>query len=386
MECKRCGNSEEEYFYYDSTTWYCRKCIMFGRIDVGCEPIKKEYMKVPLGGSYTLPFTLKQSQINASKMVLSMLEKKDVLVYAACGAGKTEIAMEVIQQYSSKGAKVGFAISRRQVVLEIYHRLSEAFIDRSLCVVCEGYNEVIDADIILCTMHQLYRYVDTFDLLIMDEVDAFPYKGNPLLEKIAMASCKGRVVYLTATPTDDMFQQVKKDELAMVTLFERPHGFDLVVPKVYWSIKSVQGLLFMMFIKKQLREGKQGMIFVPSKNKAKALYIWLHRFVKISYVTSDKKDKDEVIEKFKAKELQFLITTTLMERGITIEDVQVIVIDGEHDVFDCASLLQIVGRVGRKASAPSGDAWILCSRKTKAIQVCVSSLKKMNDEKMQTVF
>lgn len=386
MECKRCGNTEQDYFYYDSHTWYCRKCIMFGRIDVGCEPEKREYERVACGGYYTLPFILKKNQINASNKALELLKESNVLIYAACGAGKTEIAMEIIQQYSSKGAKVGFAISRRQVVLEIYERFIEAFKERSICVVCEGYNEVIDADLILCTMHQLYRYVDTFDLLIMDEVDAFPYKGNKLLEKIAMASCKGRVVYLTATPTNEMFQQVENNELAMVTLFERPHGYDLVVPKVYWTIKSVQGLLFMMFLKKQLKEGKQGMIFVPSKMKAKALYVWLHRFVKVGYVTSDKEDKDEVIARFKAKELQFLITTTLMERGITIEDVQVIVVDGEHDVFDCASLLQIVGRVGRKASAPSGDAWILCSRKTKAIQVCVTSLKKMNDEKMQTVF
>lgn len=41
MQCLRCGNTEERYFYKDMKGWYCRKCIMFGRIAVGELPKQK---------------------------------------------------------------------------------------------------------------------------------------------------------------------------------------------------------------------------------------------------------------------------------------------------------------------------------------------------------
>ena len=92
--------------------------------------------------------------------------------------GKTEICFESICGYLAQGKKVGFAISRRQVVLEIANRLRRAFPELSVCEVAQGYTQVTDADLIVCTTHQLYRYPYAFDLLILDELDAFPFVGN----------------------------------------------------------------------------------------------------------------------------------------------------------------------------------------------------------------
>lgn len=44
MQCLRCGNTEKRYFYKDAKGWYCRKCIMFGRIGVGELPERKKRM------------------------------------------------------------------------------------------------------------------------------------------------------------------------------------------------------------------------------------------------------------------------------------------------------------------------------------------------------
>ena len=49
--------------------------------------------------------------------------------------GKTEICFESICGYLAQGKKVGFAISRRQVVLEIANRLRIAFPELSVCEV-----------------------------------------------------------------------------------------------------------------------------------------------------------------------------------------------------------------------------------------------------------
>jgi competence protein ComFA len=44
------------------------------------------------------------------------------------------------------------------------------------------------------TTHQIYRYVAYFDLLVIDEYDAFPFKGDPVLEAFAQRSLKGVLV------------------------------------------------------------------------------------------------------------------------------------------------------------------------------------------------
>ena len=41
-----------------------------------------------------------------------------------------------------------------------------------------------DGDIVIFTTHQAFRYIGYFDVLIIDEVDAFPYKDNEQLKKI----------------------------------------------------------------------------------------------------------------------------------------------------------------------------------------------------------
>ena len=170
MRCSRCGNEDLAYFYLDGTTWYCRKCIAFGRVDVGKGVEAKAYRKRKIDCSYSLKYPLTPLQKQAVSKIMSFLkQKKDVLVYAACGAGKTELTMDAIQYYLRQGKKVGFAISRRQVVLEIKERMQQAFSSLHVVAVCEGFTDVTYGDLIVCTMHQLYRYPYCFDLLIMDE-------------------------------------------------------------------------------------------------------------------------------------------------------------------------------------------------------------------------
>ncbi len=378
MECIRCGNTELALFYKHNDTYYCRKCIMFGRIDIGNELVSTKLNKVNINYTYQLPFKLTEAQISASKALIEYLSlKQNCLVFAACGAGKTEIAMEAINHFLNKGLKIGFAIARRQVVLEIAERLTSCF-SCKVVAVCEGYREELDGDIIVCTMHQLYRYYQAFDLLIMDEVDAFPYKGNLMLEKIAKQSCKGLIVYLTATPTAEMLKQVANNELALIKLFARPHGFPIVVPKIYWLPKSLHLITLFIFLNKQAKLKQQTMVFVPTKKAAKRLNYWCKLFYRCNYVTSNRNNKDEIIKQFKAKALDILITTTLMERGITIENVQVIILDCAHPVFDSASIMQISGRVGRKASAPSGDCWLVTNYLSPAINEALANLLMMN--------
>lgn len=380
MRCKRCGNTEDFYFFNDRGTIYCRKCVNFGRLNINEEMIKNDYVCKKHRCRYQLKYPLTKAQEVAIKKIEYYLnEGKDILVYAVAGAGKTELVMESIKKYLNAGKKVGFAISRRQVVLEIKDRMQEAFKSLKVVAVCEGFTDTTDGDLIVCTMHQLYRYYQTFDLLIMDEVDAFPYKHNELLENIAMASSIDRIIYLTATPDEAILDKVHRGDIGMVELFQRPHGHQLVVPIVKYSYVVFQYINLMRFLFENKRKGVQVLIFVPTILLSKKLSLWLNLYFKVKPFTSQTSNKEEIIQNFREYKYDFLVTTTVLERGITIKGVNVVIVHGDHKVFDEASLIQIVGRVGRSIDVPSGDAIILAQRKTVAIQRCMGALKMMND-------
>lgn len=377
--CKRCGNTDERYFYQDGEVWYCRRCVQFGRLNVGEEVPVKVYQTKRHHCRLHLKYPLSDAQAKASGEVAGWVKQgKPVLLYAACGSGKTEIVMESIQQALNAGLKVGFAISRRQVVLEICARMKQAFPRLHVIAVCEGSTRVTDGDLIICTMHQLYRYHQAFDVLIMDEVDAFPYKHNALLEQIAHHAMKGSVVYLTATPDEEMLKRVEKGEWAMVQLFQRPHGHPLVIPKQRKAPLILQYVFLLAFIERCIHRGKQLLLFVPTRRFGHKLYRWLRLRYRCRLITSVTSEKESMIEALRTQKLQFLITTTVLERGVTFDDIQTVVICADHPVFDEASLIQIIGRVGRNIHHPSGEGLFLFTHRTLAITRCLHALEMMN--------
>lgn len=76
---------------------------------------------------------------------------------------------------------------------------------------------------------------------------------------------------------------------------------------------------------------------------------------KIAFVSSKSDDRKEKIDAFKKRQIDILVTTTILERGVTFPEVDVYVILANHKLFTSSSLIQIAGRVGRSVSRPSGQ-------------------------------
>ena len=195
MKCPRCLNEDDSYFYYGSKGWICRRCISFKRVlieeDIDNDPdieISDDCEE------YLLKYPLTSLQKEISLQCKNNIDNNDVLIEAICGSGKTEIVMETIAYMLKTKRKVCFAISRKQVVLELYERLRKVFTKAKVVRVCQGYTSDIYGDIVICTTHQCYRYYQFFDCLILDECDAFPYKNNVVLEGIVRSSCIGHMV------------------------------------------------------------------------------------------------------------------------------------------------------------------------------------------------
>lgn len=382
-KCARCGYEDPQYFGKDHGICYCRRCISFGRMPVG-EPVRKRKIRKPhyiKEACLKFELTPYQKQISA-KALQALKNHQDVFIYAAAGAGKTEITLESISWFLKQGKRVCFAISRRQVVLEIASRLQEYYPDLKVTPVCEGYPENyadrFDSDLIVCTMHQLYQYAGCFDLLIMDEVDAFPYAGSEMLETIAEAACRDVTMMLSATPDKKSMEKIEAGQMILCELFRRPHGHQLCVPEIRKCSSALQVIRILKCCRDFLSVKKQVLVFVPRREDV----VWMKKVLSLAGKTegihSATADKDRIMQKFREKETDILVTTTLLERGITVGSVQVLIYQADHIVFTCASLVQIFGRVGRTFSDPEGTGICFCQKPSQAIRECINIIETMN--------
>lgn len=377
MKCPRCGNLQKSYFYKGSHGYYCRKCIGFGRLLLEEDETSLELQAIQEDCSeYTMQYPLTKFQEAVSKECQMNIRTQDVLLECVCGAGKTEMVLASIADALNENRKVCFAIARRQVVLELSERLKTYFKKAKIIAVCGGHTDEIDGDLIVCTTHQLYRYQGQFSLLILDEPDAFPYRGDEVLHGIAQHACIGHVIYLTATPDNYLLSRVQEGTMRHIVLNKRPHGHDLPVPRLCIYPSIVLFWVLLRWINKHTCNPR--IIFVPTIKIASILGKILSIFMKCYVCTSESEDRDRIIYEFKKESNGIMIATTVLERGVTIPKADICVWHANHSVFDEAGLIQMAGRAGRSFTSPEGDVLFLCSEKTELVQLCKEKIEQAN--------
>ena len=303
----------------------------------------------------------------------------DSLVYAVCGSGKTEICLQIIEYCVSNGKTVGFAVPRRSVCYELFCRFKNIFRENKVIAVFGGHHRRITADIVCLTTHQLFRYKGYFDLLIMDEIDAFPFKGNEVLQKMFETAIRGHYVMLTATPSDQILKEFSKPRKDLLKLFARFHHHPLPVPKIESGNEIKLHYKLVIILKRFFKENKQVFIFVPTIDES----IKLTRFLKLffhngTYINSKREDNEQLIEDFRSKKYLYFVTTAVLERGITMKDLQVIVFHADHIIYDKQALIQIAGRVGRKKDAPEGEVIFIAKNKTEQMEGAIADIITAN--------
>lgn len=369
--CPRCGNKDPRYFGYKNGQPYCRLCIAFRGKEVQEYFIDKE--ETPPTINYPLS---KEQQAISDALINNFKQHKSTLVHAVCGSGKTELVYHLISYALTCGYKVGFAVPRREVAIDLYPRFLSAFPKRKTCVVYGGHSDNLTSDIIVLTTHQLYRYNNYFDLLILDEIDAFPFKDNALLINFFNKAVKGNYVMMSATPPDDIVAHFKKNQMPILSLHTRYHRHPLAVPQVVIRIGYLKILYLIKKIKQYCREQKQVMIFVPSIQRGEEIFAILNKFLKRgACVHSKSNNRYDIIKNFKAREFDYLVTTSVLERGVTIANVQVIIYDADSAMYQKGVLIQIAGRVGRKINYPTGEVILLANKKSLAMQEAIDAIQ-----------
>ena len=67
-----------------------------------------------------------------------------------------------------------------------------------------------------------------------------------------------------------------------------------------------------------------------------------------------------------------------LERGITLEGLDVVVYNASHPIFTKSNLIQIAGRVGRKISDPFGNVTFITNKVDRKLKQVIRELDDKN--------
>ncbi|RWZ55040.1 DNA/RNA helicase [Halobacillus fulvus] len=395
-QCRRCGNQKPHLFGHlphakcQQDCLYCRNCIQMGRV-IECEPLyigSPECFWPAWENALAWAGELTPSQQQAADEIADLVKtgSGEKLVWAVCGAGKTEMLFPGIALGLAEGKRVCLATPRIDVVRELFPRLQRAFPAIEVQALHGESEKTGDGQLIIATTHQLLRFAHAFDVIVIDEVDAFPFHNDPSLHFAAKRAGKPDAarIYLTATPRNQEKRRIRSKQLPVVFIPKRFHGHPLPVPKLTLSFnlsrylkKNELPAAILNLIKKP--RDRQLLIFLSSISLTSGLRGFLaSKGVVTEQVHAGDEDRKEKVERFRNKEIDILLTTTILERGVTFPSVDVFVIDAGHEVFDEAALVQIAGRAGRSPDDPKGDVIFFHSGKTNAMLDAYDLIRKMN--------
>lgn len=325
---------------------------------------------------YSLKYSLNKHQLLASTKILDAYQNnQNVVLEAVCGAGKTQMLYEVINYALNNNQKVGISVCRKQLLYELYDRIKDDFKIKDISLHTGEIKQITNKSFIFLTCHQLVKYPHYFDLLIIDEVDAFPFCDNYELEYQSIMSSK-RFIFLSATLPNKYNRLVDNNHAIKISVNNRFHYQKIPQPKVIIKNKLLCDMWLIKYLKKC---DSQVIIFVSDIKKGYKLESKLRLFkIKTNFVSS-KCISQEILNSFRNKEFEVLISTTILERGVTFKKINVVVYLADNDIFNSQTLIQISGRVGRDYKYYDGDIYFLCQSSNLEIEECLRIIGESNE-------
>ena len=320
----------------------------------------------------TLPFKLTKAQLRVLEEIDNNMESDksmNRLLQGDVGSGKTVVAMCA----AYKAVKSGYqaAIMAPTAILATQHLDNFKKILEKSGIKCEllisgitkkKKEELLERlkngeiDILIGTPAIIEENVvfKNLGLVVTDEQHRFGVKQRT---RIAEKGKNPDILVMTATPIPRTLALILYGDLDISIIDELPPNRKKIET---FAVNKNMTDRVNNFIKQQVKEGRQAYVVCPlveeneemDLKSVEKLYETYSKKVfpeyKVDYIHGKMKtkDKDSIMEKFKNKEIDILISTTVIEVGVDVPNSNVMVIENAER-FGLAQLHQLRGRVGR---------------------------------------
>ena len=348
-----------------------------------------------------IPFELTGAQKKVVSQIKKDMSSKTVmnrLVQGDVGSGKTMVAAIAMYLAVKNGYQAALMAPTTILANQHYIELSQYFEKLGINVeiitssTTKKQKEKIieklknnDIDILIGTHSIIEDNVEfnNLGLVVTDEQHRFGVKQRMKL------SAKGNVVdtiVMTATPIPRSLAIILYGDLDLSIIDELPPGRKPVETCV---VNDSYNQRVYNFLKKQINEGRQVYVVCPlveenedlDLNSVEKLYEeYKKEFngynVAILHGKMKNKEKDSIMQEFKANKINILISTTVIEVGISVPNATVMVIENA-DRFGLAALHQLRGRVGRGSA--SSYCILKSNNKSAIARQRLDIMRKSND-------
>jgi len=322
--------------------------------------VTKDFLK-------SLPFTLTDDQLKSIEEILKDISKSkpmNRLLNGDVGSGKTVVATLAILQCIRNGYSAVILAPTTvlaQQHFETFNKLLKPFdIDVEIWISSKKTKAKSPNTLIVGTHAILFKsdIPDNLNLVIVDEQHRF---GVQQREKLLKGG-KNIPHYLTmtATPIPRSLTEVVFGNVQVSTIKQKPKMQKDITTKYVPYIKRDDCF---EWINKKIKDSKykeQAFIVYPlieesSILDAKAVLTEFENLKNIHFKDINielmhgklkEKEKIDILERFRKKEINVLVSTSVIEVGIDMPDATVMVIEDAHR-FGLAQLHQLRGRVGR---------------------------------------
>lgn len=391
-QCERCGGKDlQEWPSQYGSAATCRECRILGpqttlqmlfRFKIEQAGKNSKNLSDELQKNWSAQFTPAENKAAQELFTYSWSKRrKEVLLWAACGAGKTEVSFPLIAAHLAEEKKVLFAVPRQDVLHDVLPRLKQNFSGFTLTTlrgsVPDDYKEAL---LTVATAHQALRFYNTYDLAVFYDFDAYPYPESTLMIRGIKRALRedGQMVYLTATPSEELLAKAASGRCPAVCLPVRHHACLLPLPqwvkissgKFFLETKNISGRHILELEKqvKILMNKGPVLLILPT---AALVEEWLDILQKlfggkrVEGSWGSDPQRREKVKAFREGEADLLISTVILEKGLAVPNVQVIVLYADHTVFETRTLVQMAGIAGRTSEYPAGTVLFLALRQTR---------------------
>ncbi|MCF7804472.1 MAG: ATP-dependent DNA helicase RecG [Candidatus Marinimicrobia bacterium] len=344
---------------------------------------KHHFKKEPKGISYEeigplceslyriLPFELTEAQKQAMREIRADMKSKNVmnrLLQGDVGSGKTVVAMLAASIAVGNGYQVAF-MAPTEILAEQHYRTVQSYFRKLKVPVAlltgsqKGkdrksiLNGLKHGDIpIVVGTHALIQEGVAFDslgLAIIDEQHRF---GVLQRGELSEKGDNIDVLVMTATPIPRTMALTIYGDLDVSTIDELPAGRKQIVTRKV-SVAKLDKVY--EFVKQELSKGRQCYVVYPLVEESEKMdlqaatqgYEYLQEVfseftVGLLHGRMKADEKEEVMARFEANEIQMLVSTTVIEVGIDVPNATIMLIENAER-FGLTQLHQLRGRVGR---------------------------------------
>jgi transcription-repair coupling factor (superfamily II helicase) len=308
------------------------------------------------------PYTETPDQVEAVRQIdadTAAPRPMDRLVCGDVGYGKTELAMRAALKVAEEGAQTAVLVPTTLLAEQHYRTFSERFADYPVMVemlcrlrTASQQKRVVErlrlgqVDVVIGTHRLLSRDIEFADLglVVIDEEQRF---GVAAKEHLKSLRTSVDVLTLTATPIPRTLHMAMLGLRDISSLQTPP----MDRRAIHTEVVAPHDSLIRAAIMRELNRGGQ-VFFLHNRvrgiDRAARRIQTLARgaTVAIAHGRMGRAELEEVMMRFVAREIDILVTTTIIESGLDIPSANTMIIH-DADRFGLSELHQLRGRVGR---------------------------------------